>query len=221
MDNTFLRSEIEADIITRQDNLSRIKTIPSRYFFREEDMQTWLRCAFPIIYAEWEGFFVYALSLYFREVNKLHLTLDDLHDLYFIRNAEKNFKQLNEYPKQGKSQKKNSFLRKMLDYFRNTGDVELNAEINTNSNLGFGVMNTILNHLGMKRIEEHIHHDAYSLKDDMDKFLLDKRNGLVHGDPASTVKIEDITKAISLVELLMQETKESILDGFQSEVYHI
>lgn len=221
MDNTFLRSEIEADIITRQDNLSRIKTIPSRYLFREEDMQTWLRCAFPIIYAEWEGFFVYALSLYFREVNKLHLTLDDLHDLYFIRNAEKIFKQLNEYPKQGKPQKKNSFLRKMLDYFRNTGDVELNAEINTNSNLGFGVMNTILGHLGMKKIEEHIHHDVYSLKADMDKFLLDKRNGLVHGDPASTVKIADITQAISLVELLMQETKESILDGFQSEVYHI
>ena len=217
MDNSFLRSELEADIAVRQQNLSRIKTIPTRYLFRGDDVDSWLRCAFPIIYAEWEGFFVYALSLYFREVNKLHLSLDDLNDKYFVRNADKKFKQLREYPSD--FGKRLSFLKNMLTYFRNTGEVDLHTEVNTESNLGFKVMNTILGGLNFTLIENHINHDAYSLKDDMDKFLLDKRNGLVHGDPASTVTSDQVTAAITLVERLMDLTKETILDGYKNEVF--
>ena len=217
MDNSFLRSELEADITVRQENLTRIKTIPSRYMFLEDDVKSWLRCAFPIIYAEWEGFFVYALSLYFREVNKLHLCLDDLNDKYFVRNADKTFKQLNEYPSD--YSKRLSFLKSLLTYFRNTGDVDLKTEVNTESNLGYKVMNTILKGLNLEPIEDHIDHDAYSLKDDMDKFLLDKRNGLVHGDPASTVTTDQVAKAITLVNRLMFVTKETILEGFKNEVF--
>ncbi len=217
MDNSFLRSEIENDISVRQASLSNIKTMPTRYWFKDNDKATWLRCAFPIIYAEWEGFFVYSLSLYFRELNKLHLCLDDLHDSYFIRNTEKRFKQLKEYPK--KDEHKYTFLKEMQNYFRNTNDIQLQTEINTASNLGFNVMNTILTHLNMTKIEDHINNDAYSLKDEMDKFLLDKRNGLVHGDPASTVETCHITKAITLVERLMDLIKDTILDGFKNEVY--
>ena len=194
MDNSFLRSELESDIAVRQQNLSRIKTLPVRYLFRGDDVNTWLRCAFPIIYAEWEGFFVYALSLYFREVNKLHLCLDDLSDKYFVRNADKKFKQLREYPSDFGG--KLSFLKNLLAYFRNMGEVDLYTEVNTESNLGFKVMNTILSGLNLKPIVDHIDNDAYSLKQDMDKFLLDKRNGLVHGDPASTVTTEQVTTEV-------------------------
>lgn len=217
MDESFLRSEIEADIAQRQLNLSHIKTIPTRYLFRQEDVNTWLRCAFPIIYAEWEGFFVYALSLYFREVNKLHLGLDQLNDKYFVRNADKNFKQLNEYPSVFK--KRLAFLRDLHSYFRNTGDVTLSNEVNTESNLGFKVMNAILGGLNFTIIEDHIDHDAYSLKDDMDKSLLDKRNGLVHGDPAYTVSTDQVTNAVALVERLMNLTKDTILAGYKNEVF--
>lgn len=217
MDNSFLKSELEADIAVRHENLSRIKTIPTRYLFRGEDVDTWLRCAFPIIYAEWEGFFVYALSLYFREVNKLHLCLDDLNEKYFVRNADKTFKQLSEYPSDFK--KRLTFLKSLLTYFRNTGDVDLKTEVNTESNLGFKVMNAILVGLNFNKIDDHIDHDAYSLKEDMDKFLLDKRNGLVHGDPASTVTSEQVTKGIALVERLMEITKDTILEGYKNEVY--
>ena len=217
MDESFLRSELEADIAVRLQNLSRIKTMPTRYLFRQDDIDSWLRCAFPIIYAEWEGFFVYALSLYFREVNKLHLKLDELSDKYFVRNADKNFKQLKEYPSD--YGKRLHFLKNLLAYFRNMGEVDLNTEVNTESNLGFKVMNVILNGLNLTLIEDHIDHDAYSLKEDMDKFLLDKRNGLVHGDPASTVTTEQVTKAITLVDRLMNLTKETILNGYKNEVF--
>lgn len=217
MDNNFLKSELDADIAVRQENLSRIKTMPTRYLFRLDDVNTWLRCAFPIIYAEWEGFFVYALSLYFREINKLHLSLDDLNERYFVRNADKTFKQLGEYPTDFK--KRLTFLRSLLNYFRNTGEVDLKTEVNTESNLGFKVMNAIFSGLNLQRVEDHINHDAYSLKDDMDKFLLDKRNGLVHGDPSSTVTSEEVSSAISLVERLMEITKDIIADGFKNEVF--
>lgn len=217
MDNNFLKSELDADMAVRQENLSRIKTMPTRYLFRLDDVNTWLRCAFPIIYAEWEGFFVYALSLYFREINKLHLSLDDLNERYFVRNADKTFKQLSEYPTDFK--KRLTFLRSLLNYFRNTGEVELKTEVNTESNLGFKVMNAIFSGLNFQRVEDHINHDAYSLKDDMDKFLLDKRNGLVHGDPSSTVTPEEVSSAISLVERLMEITKDIIADGFKNEVF--
>ena len=111
------------------------------------------------------------------------------------------------------------FLKNLLAYFRNMGEVDLNTEVNTESNLGFKVMNVILNGLNLTLIEDHIDHDAYSLKEDMDKFLLDKRNGLVHGDPASTVTTEQVTKAITLVERLMNLTKETILNGYKNEVF--
>lgn len=217
MDETFLRDEIEADIEVRLKNLSRIKTIPTRYLFRQADVESWLRCAFPIIYAEWEGFFVYALSLYFREVSKLHLRMDELSDKYFVRNADKKFKQLKEYPSD--YGKRLNFLKNLLAYFRNMGEVDLNSEVNTESNLGFKVMNIILGGLNFTLVEDHIDHDAYSLKDDMDKFLLDKRNGLVHGDPASTVTSDQVAKAITLVERLMNLTKETILEGYKNEVF--
>lgn len=219
MDDNFLRSELEADITVRQQNLSRIKTMPARYMFRGDDVNTWLRCAFPIIYAEWEGFFVYALSLYFREVNKLHLCMDDLNDKYFVRNADKKFKQLKEYPTD--FGKRLTFLKNLLAYFRNTGEVDLHSEVNTESNLGFKVTNAILSGLNLQPIEDHVDYNAYSLKDDMDRFLLDKRNGLVHGDPASTVTSDQVTDAITLVERLMELTKKTILDGYKNEVFKV
>ena len=150
-------------------------------------------------------------------MNKLHLKLDELNDKYFVRNADKNFKQLKEYPSD--YGKRLNFLKNLLTYFRNMGEVDLNMEVNTESNLGFKVMNVILGGLNFTLVEDHVNHDAYSLKDDMDKFLLDKRNGLVHGDPASTVTVEQVTKAITLVERLMNLTKETILEGYKREVF--
>ena len=81
MKSDFLRSEIESDITTRERNLTLIKTLPSRYpGFREEDKKCWERCSFPIIYAEWEGFFVSAFRLYLREISKENLMVHELSD---------------------------------------------------------------------------------------------------------------------------------------------
>lgn len=219
MDEAFLRNELDADIDRRVRSLSSIRTIPSRYSFRENDVNVWSRCAFPIIYAEWEGFFVFAIETYIREINKIGISLNHLHPSYFVRDVEKRFPQLKEYPHE--INKKSSFLRQLFDFFKNTDLVSLNTDVNTNSNLGFSVLNNILDNLNLEKIQDHIYKNKYSLQQDLDLFLLKTRNGIAHGNPSSTASMEDITKACSLVENLMNMTRDVIINGFQKEVFKI
>jgi len=217
MNSEVLRSDLEADINIRRNNLASIKTLSSRYPFKEIDKSVWARCSFPIIYAEWEGFFVNAMTLYLREINGLSLTLNQLEEKYYVNNIEKHFKQFKEYPSNNK--KKANFLYALKDFYTNTERVQLLTEINTESNLGFNVLNTILSDYGIENISDHLDHDACSYKDKLEKFLLDKRNGLAHGDPATTVITEDINEAILLVDRLMEEVKERLLKALENEVF--
>ena len=171
----------------------------------------------PIIYAEWEGFFVSAFQLYLREINKLSLKINELSKHYLLRETECRYKQLKEYPKDLK--KRQNFLQNLMTYFRQDDPMMLKMDVNTESNLGFGIMNGILCYFNLREIKEHVNDDAYSLKDDMDKFMLHIRNGISHGDPSITATTADITKAISLVERLMHIIEDVLCEGFENEVY--
>lgn len=217
MDVSLFNSEVQADINERIEHLSEIHTMPTRYPFRDKDKSTWRRCAYPMIYAEWEGFFVNTVSIYFREVNKLGLKLDDLHQNYYVRDIEKNFRQLKEYP--SKQSQKHSFLKKLQTYFRNLGTVNLKSDVNTESNLGFEVVNAILENLNLQKIPDHIDNNEYSLKNDLNNFLLRNRNGLAHGDPSITVNDTDITSAINLVTRLMNVVQSIFSFGLSNESF--
>lgn len=218
MNSDFLRNEIETDIAARERNLTLMKTLPSRYQdFRTEDRECWERCSFPIIYAEWEGFFVSAFQLYLREINKLGLKIHELSKHYLLRETECRFRQLKEYPKELK--KKQNFLQNLMTYFRDDSPMMLRLDVNTESNLGFGIMNGILGYFNLVEVEDHINHDAYSLKDEMDIFMLHIRNGIAHGDPTISASSADITKAVSLVERLMHIIEDVLCEGFDNEVY--
>ena len=220
MRSDFLRSEIEADIAARDRNLTLMKTLPSRYpDFRTADKECWERCLFPIIYAEWEGFFAAAFQLYLREINKLGLKIYDLSKHYLLRETECRFKQLKEYPSELKKRQK--FLNELMTYFRGDNAMVLKLEVNTESNLGFGTMNKILSYFNLDEIQDHIDNDAYSLKDDMDKFMLNTRNGIAHGDPTVSASTDDITKAIVLVKRLMNVIEDVLCEGFDKEVYKV
>ena len=218
MKSDFLRSEIELDIAERKRLLTLIKTLPSRYpDFRTDDRECWERCSFPIIYAEWEGFFVSAFQLYLREINKLGLKIDELSKHYLLRETECRFKQFKEYPKEMKKRQK--FLQDLMIFFRENAPMSLMLEINTESNLGFSVMNGILDYFDLQKVEDHIDHNSYSLKDEMDNFMLYTRNGISHGDPNVSASTADLTKVIALVERLMNIVMDTICNGFDNEVY--
>ena len=218
MKSDFLRNEIESDITARERSLTLIKTLPSRYpDFRNEDRVCWERCSFPIIYAEWEGFFVSAFQLYVREINKLGLKIHELSKHYLLRETECRFRQLKEYPKD--MRKKQTFLQCLMAFFRDNNPITLQLDVNTESNLGYGIMNGILVYFNLSQVEDNIDHNAYSLKDDMDKFMLHIRNGISHGDPTISATTADITKAIALVERLMHVIEDVLCEGFDNEVY--
>lgn len=218
MDTTTLRSDLEADIAKRSTNLTSMRTLASRYGFSQTDIDTINRCSFPIIYAEWEGFFVFAMSQYLQSINQQSLTLDELNEQYYVLLCEKTYKQLKDYPE--KFNKKRNFLYNIKSFMRNTGTVSFLTTVNTESNLGYDVMNTILNLYKIEKLNDHINNDAYSLKSKMNIFL-DKRNGLAHGDPAASATTTDISDAIYLVELLMEHVKEHIIAAADADAYHV
>ena len=108
-----------------------------------------------------------------------------------------------------------------MTYFRGDNAMVLKLEVNTESNLGFGTMNKILSYFNLDEIQDHIDNDAYSLKDDMDKFMLNTRNGIAHGDPTVSASTDDITKAIVLVKRLMNVIEDVLCEGFDKEVYKV
>lgn len=217
MDARVFLEEVNDDIQERERNLTLLKTIPTRYGFHNNDQATWIRCSFPIIYAELEGFFVNTATLYLRQINTLSLKKEQLGKHYLVRDVEKKFKQINNnYPQ--KLDKRHSFINSFIQYCKNDS-VDLNTEINTESNLGFQELNGILETLNLSLVEDHVNHDAYSLKDDLNKFLLDTRNGIAHGNPTQTITTDDITKAIDLVKYLMEIVKSKFEEGLEKEVF--
>lgn len=71
----------------------------------------------------------------------------------------------------------------------------------------------------MPKVEDHLNHNDYSLKDDMNKFLLETRNSIAHGNPSRTLKMEDITHAIRLVKDLMHLSMETILKAYREDAF--
>lgn len=217
MDTRVFLEEVEADIQDREVNLTLLKSIPVRYGFRPNDKATWTRCSFPIIYAEWEGYFVNTATLYLRQINGLNLRKEQLSKHYLVRDVEKKFKQINnQYPQ--KLDKRHNFISDFMQYCKND-TVDLSTEINTESNLGFQELNGILETFNLTTVEDHVNHDAYSLKDDLNKFLLDTRNGIAHGNPTQTITADDIARAIELVRDLMEIIKEKFREGLEHEAF--
>ncbi|MBO7461726.1 MAG: hypothetical protein J6T96_03910 [Bacteroidales bacterium] len=216
MDETTLKNDLESDIDHRLDNLTTIRTMPSRYSFSDNDKEVWIRCSFPIIYAEWEGFFVNAISSYFRKINEIGIPLTQLHPNYFVRNTEKKFSQLLQYPKIFND--RYNFLTNLMNYFRRDENIALETRVNTESNLKFKVLNNILKELNLEVITD-CEFEGSSLSDELDKFLLHNRNGIAHGNPSGTITMDEITKAINLVEKLMDLTKESIVNGYKNDCF--
>ena len=107
-----------------------------------------------------------------------------------------------------------------MTYFREDTPMFLKLDVNTESNLGYGIMNGILNYFNLSTVEDHIDHEMpIHLRMIWTKFMLYTRNGIAHGDPTVTVSTEDITKAISLVKRLMNVIEDVLCEGFDNEVY--
>lgn len=214
---TLLEEEIIADIEERKSMMVTVKTMPYRYSFSDSDNQLFTNYSMAIVYAIWEGFVQTSFQTYIRELNKLNLGIDEICDEILVSNVENNFRQFHEYP--SKVPQKVRFLSNLRVFF-NTEPMYINPIVNTQSNVGLNVINGILRKFNLHEISEYPKPN-YSLKNELDNFLLKCRNDVAHGNNAIIIKPEDIQRAIELVELLMDEVFDRIKKGFINDKKHL
>jgi hypothetical protein len=174
---TLLKQEITSDIEERQNLMSQVRLLHLRYNFSEEDEQVFLNYSIPIIYSVWEGFVQTSFQLYIRELNKLQLNVDNVSKSILIHHLESTFRQFREYPQ--KAERKKIFFENLKNFYR-LNSFNIYSFINTESNVGFDVLNKILEQFNLEKIEEY-HFAPKSLKTELDRFLLKIRNNVSHG----------------------------------------
>lgn len=210
-----LKQEIISDVEERKRLMLQIKTLSLRYGFNEKDEQLFLSYSIPIIYSLWEGFIQNSFRTYIQELNKLDLKVDDIYKKLLIYHMESNFKQFREYPKN--DQRKLSFFDN-LHIFYKSESIQINPVVNTESNVGFDVLNRILRDFNLESIPEYPK-PRFSLKEELDKFFLKIRNTVAHGQDSIKISREDLVRAIELVELLMDMVLDRLTNGFQRKTY--
>jgi hypothetical protein len=207
---SILESDIQADISERKELLLQTKTFHVRYTLNKLDEQYFLNYSFPIIYAIWEGFIQTAFQTYVREINRLELAMEEYCNQLKIYNLEIKVKQLKNYPVE--LSKKVAMISK-LQQLVTSNTFELSPIVDTKSNVGFKVLNDILTSFNLATIPDYVK-PRYSIAIELDKFLLKIRNDIAHGNNAITVSTDDVSRAIDLIELLMDEVFNRIRSGF-------
>lgn len=216
----LLEQEIMSDIEERRELMSWLKLLCARYGFSNTDEELFLYYSIPIVYATWEGFIQTSFQIYVRELNKLELTIDQVCDSIIIYHIESTFPQFKQYPDADKFNKKVIFFNR-LGVFYKTNPLEISPKINTESNVGFKVLNRILTDFNLDKIPEFPDPGSgYSLAEELDKFLLKIRNTVAHGQQSSiVVRREDLERAIKLVDKLMDLVFNRIKTGFINKSY--
>ena len=222
--SSFLEQELISEIDERRDLMLRLKVLLKRLKL-EQDKQLFLSYSIPTIYSIWEGFVKVAFSIYVKELNKLNLNLDDICDQILVYHMEAKY-DFKSYPNNPKKEKE---FKQKVEYFNNLQNFykqiyeanrfDIHSEIKTEGNVNFGVLNRLLGEFNLKKIDDHIDNTKYSLANELDGFLLKIRNVIAHGDKSIVISEEELIRAISLVERLMDLVFERIRDGFITESY--
>ncbi len=226
-DITLLEQEIMSDIDEREELMSRVRLLYIRYGFSEQDEHLFLNYSIPIVYSIWEGFVQTSFQIYIRELNKeltrLELNIDSVCEPIFVYHMESTFRQFKQYPNPKSDEDKPKIVKKKVDFFNALGlfyksnTLQIHPNINTESNVGFNVLNRILNDFNLEKIPTH--ENNYSLKDELGK-LLQIRNAVAHGQKSAiVVNREDLERAIKLVDKLMDLVFERIKTGFIEKSY--
>lgn len=212
----MLKQELKSDIVERQRSLLQIKTLSLRYNFKEDDEQLFLNYSIPTVYAIWEGFVQTSFQIYIQELNKLNLCINTICKPLLVHHMENNFKQFLEYPTH--IAKKVNFYEKLHQFYQSEF-LDITRTVNTESNVGFQVLNRILQTFNLNSIPEYPE-PRYSLKQELEMFLK-TRNSLAHGQNSIVINREELDRVIRLVEMLMELVSEKILEGFERKSYLI
>lgn len=174
-----------------------------------------------ILYSVWEGFVQNGFKLYIDELNGYNLDIFDFCPKIVIHHMESSFKQLLDYP--SKDNAKVKFYQNLRN-FHLASNEPINRIVNTESNVGFNVINNLLQRFGLETFTEHWDKYSYpnpNLKETLSLFLK-LRNDVSHGSvnySSVIVGKNDYERFKYLVRDLMYEIRKKMLDGLISQTY--
>ncbi len=174
-----------------------------------------------ILYSYWEGYVQNSFKLYIEYLNSLHIEFRQLSEEIVVFHMENTFKEFREYPE--KLNRKINFFDKLDEHF-SEGEHNIFQSVNTESNVGFSVLNKLLTQFSLTPFPEYWERYTYpnaNLKETLNTFLR-YRNGVAHGgDVSSEEKVtqEVYAKYRILINDLMYAIHDKFMEGIQNRTY--
>lgn len=193
----------------------------SRYSLSSKHQDIFSTQSISMVYSLWESFIQKSFNLYIDELNKSSIDFHDFCDEIVIHHMENCFKQFKEYP--GNDNKKIKFFTS-LRAFHTSSSCSISRVVNTESNVGFNVLNKLLKSFALEKFPEHWEHYSHpspNLRDSLELFLR-LRNAVAHGgDLTSEEKVDQevYDRFKKLVKDLMYEIRLKMLYGLEHKTF--
>ena len=199
--------DLEIDWVIRET--TRIKLLPHRYEFIEEEKDIYYKSMVPMIYAYLEGFVKNAIRIYMKFVNQLDLTFNDISIRLLVHKIEKKYNCFKENIKS--IQNKEKLVEQLLQDINNN-DKTINFNDKAIQNINSDRLNKLLRELNFKEIED------IKIKDGLNK-LLQYRNGIAHGENSYRVDENLLMEFIDTIIKTMDYVSDIICNGYDSKNY--
>lgn len=174
-----------------------------------------------ILYSYWEGFIQNSFQMYIDYLNSLRLDFSMFSKEITVFHMDNTFKQFKQYP--NNPSKKVAFYEQLKHHFVHEKQI-LFRVVDTQSNVGFNVLNNLLTQFSLEPFPEHWDKYQYpnpNLKETLNRFVK-YRNGVAHGgDISSEEKISQTLYSYyrHLISDLMYEIHNKFLDGINEQKY--
>ena len=164
--------DLEIDWVIRET--TRIKLLPHRYEFIEEEKDIYYKSMVPMIYAYLEGFVKNAIRIYMKFVNQLDLTFNDISIRLLVHKIEKKYNCFKENIKS--IQNKEKLVEQLLQDI-NSNDKTINFNDKAIQNINSDRLNKLLRELNFKEIEDR---KIYTLEDKKDEWKIREQDGIFY-----------------------------------------
>ena len=204
-----IKEEIDFEIDWVIRDTTKIKLLPHKYEFTEEEKAIYYKSMVPMIYAYLEGFVKNVIRIYMKFVNQLDLPFNDISIRLLTHKIEKKYNCFKENIKLIQSKEK--IVEQLLqDINNNDKTIEFNDK--AIQNINSDRLNKLLKELNFNVIEDR------RIKDELNK-LLKYRNGIAHGENSYRVEEDILMEFIDTIIRTMDYVSDIICNGFDSKNY--
>ena len=204
-----IKDEIDFEIDWVIRETTKIKLLPHRYGFIEEEKDIYYKSMVPMIYAYLEGFVKNAIRIYIKFVNQLDLSFNQISIKLVVHKIEEKYNCFEENIKSIQSKEK---LVEQLLQDINNNDKMINFNDKAIQNINSNRLNKLLKELNFKEIKDR------KIKDGLNK-LLQYRNGIEHGENSYRVDENLLMEFIETIIKTMDYISDIICSGYVSKNY--